>query len=292
MIYGKLDRYLLIAAVIILVGCACLLFMSFRKDQDRDNLLVAMAKKLGASGPDEEGQSETKVASKKEAPKPTEEEEGYITHIADKLCFSKPLDANEKEFQQRFGKEINDELINSRKVLGILINKFSTGVKEFDDFEKEFYEANKEEIDHIINNKRMMDSIVQKLIDGKTDFSPEELQFQQTYGQYIEIELQKRKQPPSEPLKGANPPMAADERLKVILGLFTDNIPKTVTEITEQYAKITSTAAHKGNRSIDLGKLVDDGKLKCEKIGKKVYHGPPEWFQGKNLKTQYRPSES
>ena len=289
--YGKIDRYLLIAVVIIGLACLYFLFTGNKKDNDRDSLLLQMARKLGASDFMEEEYPEKKSQGKQQSrPEPTEEEEEvYITSIADKLCFSKPLDAQELEFQKRFSKEINDELANSKKVLAILVNKFMTDVKEFDTFEKEFYEANKEEIDQIINNHKLRDSVIQKLLDGKNDFTAEELQFQQTYASYIEQELAKRKQPPVS-LQGANPPMAADQRLKVILSLFEDKVPKTVTQITELYAELTSTKPHTGNRSVDLGKMVDDGLLKCTKAGKdkKVYHGPPDWFEGKLLKEEYK----
>lgn len=326
--YGKIDRYLLIALVAIGLVCLYFLFTNHKKGNDRDNLLLAMARKLGASEPDGSEQFEKQLEEKfqKVATKaaPTEEEEAGITNIADKLCFSKALTQEEAQFQKRFSYEIQEELITSRKTLGILINKFMAGASEFDQFEKDFYEANKEEIDTIVHNRKVLDSVVRKIVEGRNDFTEEELQCQQNYPQYIEQALAHIRQaapaasqphaaftdqadPPADPaadpppasgppasMKGANPPMAADERLRIILSLFQDKIPKTVTEITELYSKATGTKPHSGNRSLDLGKLVDEGKLKCAKAGKdkKVYHGLPQWFEGNKLKPEYKPAKS
>lgn len=293
--YGKLDRYLLIALVIIGIACLYFLFTGSKKDNDRDSLLLQMARKLGASDSIPKPAPENTRKEPDPEPEPpyvlNEEEEAYITSIADKICFSKPLDANEQEFYKDFSKEIDSELENSRKVLSILINKFLTGVREFDEFEKEFYEANKEEIDTIVNNRKMLESIIQKLMDGKTEFNDDELQFQANYANVIEKELAKRKE--TEEVKaGSNPPLAPDARLKLILSLFEDNKPKTITELAKLYAEKTSTKPHTGNMSNIFGRLVDDGKLMCTKAGKdkKVYHGLPQWFDGKKLKPEYQPT--
>lgn len=320
MIYGKIDRYLLIALVAIGLVCLYFLFTNHKKGNDRDNLLVAMARKLGATEPDDVDPEEKKQSqnSASEAA-PTEEEEVQITNISDKLCFSKALTQEETEFQKRFPQEIQEELMISRQVLGILINKFMAGVKEFDNFEKEFYEANKEEIDTIIHNRKVMDSLITKLIEGKTDFTAEELQCQQNYPQYIEQALAQIRnapgtvQPPAAfaapvelpagpgayqppivdppaPLTGANPPLAAGERLKMVLSFFDDKRPKTITELAQLYAGTTQTKLHTGNMSIIFGKLVEEGKLMCTKAGKdkKIYHGPPEWFEKKALKKEFK----
>lgn len=295
--YGKIDRYLLIA--ILIIGAICLYFL-FKNNKDmggQSSLLIAMAEKLNAGMPLEE-EIKDKIKNKPvKHLKPTEEEEYQITAIADKLCFSKPLDPEEVEFQKLFPKEIQEELEVSQKTLGILIYKFLNGVKEFDAKEQEFYEVNKEEIDQIIQNKILFDSIIKKMTEGRNDFTEQELQFQQIYGAHIEAELSRIKQqsqPPaynSQDLKGANPPTSADQRLKTILSFFEDNIPKTVTELANMYATATGTKPHTSNRSGDIGKLVDEGKLMCTKpTGKngKIYHGLPNWFDGKNLKSEYK----
>lgn len=295
--YGKIDRYLLIA--ILIIGAICLYFL-FKNNKDMDgqsSLLIAMAEKLNDGSPSEKEEIEDRPKTKfKQSNKPTQEEEYQITAIADKLCFSKPLDPEELEFQKRFPKEIQEELEVSQKTLGTLIYKFLNSVKEFDVKEQEFYEVNKEEIDLIVQNRMLFDSIIKKITTGITDFTAQELEFQQVYGQHIEAELARIKQGSqvasnSQDLKGANPPTAADQRLKTILSFFDDNIPKTVTELANLYAQATNTKAHTSNRSGDIGKLVDEGKLMCTKpTGKngKIYHGLPNWFDGKNLKPEYK----
>ena len=317
--YGKLDRYLLIALVAIGLIALYFLFTNHKKGNDRDNLLVAMARKLGANDFDGSEPEEKKQSQKTEAKAaPTEEEEVQITNIADKLCFSKALTQEEAQFQKRFQQEILDELNTSRKVLGILINKFMSGVKEFDTFEQEFYTANQQEIDTIVHSRKVLDSVVSKIIEGRDDFTAEELQSQQTYPQYIEHALAQIKaanpnvktpaaftdqsNPPGAPagpqlpaadsdpsLTKANPPMAAGERLKLILSFFEDKIPKNITQIANLYAQETKTKAHTGNISTTVGTLVEEGKLMCVKAGKnnKVYHGPPQWFDKKRMKEEY-----
>lgn len=294
--YGKIDRYILIAILIIGALCLYFLFTNHKGNTGRDSLLIAMAEKLNARVPSEKEEMEEKLKEKfDQVSKPSEEEEYRITAIADKLCFSKQLDPEEVEFQKRFPKEIKEELEVSQKTLGILIYKFLNGVKEFDDKEQEFYEVNKEEIDVIVQNRMLFDSIIKKITTGTNDFTAQELEFQQVYGQHIEAELARIKQGSqvasnSQDLKGANPPTTADQRLKTILSFFEDGIPKTVTELANKYAEATKTKPHTSNRSADIGKLVDDGKLMCTKPSgkhRKIYHGPPTWFDGKNLKPEY-----
>lgn len=297
--YGKIDRYLLIA--ILIIGAICLYFL-FKNKQDmggQSSLLMAMAEKMNATMPSEKEEEKQEIRKKIEKHfKPTEEEEFQITAIADKLCFSKELDPEEVELQKKFPKEIQEELEVSKKTMGILIYKFLNGVKEFEANEQEFYEVNKDEIDQIVQNKMLFDSIIKKMTEGRNDFTAQEFELQQMYGPQIEAELTRLKKAseiintPGAPniteFKGANPPTAADQRLKVILSLFEDGIPKIVSEVANLYAEATKTKSHTSTCSDALGKLVDEGKLMCAKpIGRKVYHGLPAWFDGKKLKPEY-----
>lgn len=100
--YGKIHTYLLIA--ILIIGAICLYFL-FKNNKDMDgqsSLLIAMAEKLNGTSSEEEDKEEKPKTKIKQSNKPTEEEEFQITAIADKLCFSKPLDQEELEFQKRF----------------------------------------------------------------------------------------------------------------------------------------------------------------------------------------------
>ena len=292
MIFGKIDRYLLIAILIVGLIALYFLFTNKKETGDQSNLLLAMAQKLGSVHSPQEAQLEKELVEKiEERYKPTEEEEDQITNIADKICFSKDLSQEEEQFKQQFGQEIASELEISRKVVEILINKFLTGVKEFDDFEKEFYEANKDDIDQIVTSRMILDSIIKKLVAGNTDFTEIELEYRENYAQYIEQQLSRiKKSTPS--FKGANPPSAADDRLKLILSFFDDGKAKSITDLAKLYAEAMGTKPHTGNASMIFGKLVDDGKLKCtrkkDSTGR-IYHGLPGWFEKDNLKPEHKP---
>lgn len=298
MLYGKIDRYILIAILVVAVIAVVLIFMTRKENNEhhdaQDDLLLAMAEKLRVSPTIHESQvqevkSKDKVASK--AAEPTEEEE--IIAIADKICFNQHLTAEEKALQAKFPKEVQKRLEQSKQILGNIINKFVSGSKDFSEYEKEYYEAFQEQIDSIMNFKKSLDAIVLKISKGITDFSDEELQFQQNHPKQIELALAQIKKKDdakgSNDLKGANPPISADQRLKIILNLFEDGIPKTVTELATLYAQKAKVTFNKGNMSKVFGKLVDQEQLMCEKFRNgKVYHGPPNWFENKKLKNHYK----
>lgn len=287
--YGKLDRYLIIAILVCVVACLYFLFTNKKDTNDQNNLLLAMAEKLRVGDVDS---SENKQQVQ-QAPQKTEEEQYQIEAIADKICFGKELNDEEKKFQKKFNNDINIELKRSQTILGNILNKFLSGSKDFDEFEKEFYEFYQADIDTIVQNRKCFDSVIKKLTEGITEFTAEELQCQQNYPKEIEAvlaKIQKEKEKGSQGLSKANPPLAAGERLKIILAMFDDGIPKTVTELAQLYADKTKTKVNPGNVSTIFGKLVDDKKLLCQKIGKnnKIYHGLPEWFEKGKLKPEYK----
>ncbi len=300
MLYGKIDRYILIAILVVAVLAVALIFMTRKENNEhhdaQDDLLLAMAEKLRVSPIIHESQvqevkSKDKPASK--AAYPTEEEEEEIIALADKICFNQVLTAEEKALQAKFPKEVQKRLEQSKQILTNIINKFLAGSKDFNEYEKEYYEAFQEHIDSIMNFKKSLAAIALKISNGITDFSPEELQFQANHPKQIEIALAEIKKKDdvkgSNDLKGANPPVSADQRLKIILNLFEDGIPKTVTELATLYAEKAKVPFNKGNMSKVFGKLVDQEQLMCEKFrNRKVYHGPPTWFENKKLKSHYK----
>lgn len=296
MLYGKIDRYILIAILVVAILAVALIFITRKENNERhdsqDDLLMAMAEKLRVSNmPNQPSSQEEKPKSKKN--EPTEDEEDQIIDIADKICFNMELNAEEKSLQVKFPQEIQKRLQQSRQILGSIINKFISGSKDFDEYEKEYYENFQEQIDNIIIFKKSVDAIVLKISQGITDFSDEELQFKQKYPKQIEAALLQIKRnesgKESNNLKGANPPVSADERLKIILNIFEDEIPRTVTELATIYAEKAKVTFNKGNMSKIFGKLVDNGQLMCEKFKNgKVYHGLPSWFENKKLKSNYK----
>lgn len=284
--FPKYITYLLIAILIIALAC---LFFAFTNKKDTDSqsdLLRAMAEKLRVEN--QSDKNESKHNKSEQAIAKTEEDEIQIIRIADIICFGEELDADEKKFYKRFKSDIDKELEYSRGTLSSIIEKFMSDKNDFSDDQKKYYEVNQEKIDYIIQHKKYFNSLIKKLIEGATDFSTEELQFQENYPKEIEAELKRLKKTSDNKLSKANPPLAAGERLKIILSLFDDGIPKIAAEIARLYAKKTDTKVHTGNMSGIIGKLVDDHKLLNVKIDSKFYLAPPEWFDGRKLKPEYK----
>lgn len=282
----KYITYILIALLIIGLVCLYFLFENRKNTGEQSSLLLAMAKKLEGI-PEKEKRAENKTEYKEKSI--TDEQQDMIVSIADKLCFDKELSEDENKFYKDFSVEIEKEMENSQKVLSAVINKFLSGSKDFDEYEKEFYEYYPNEIDSIVQYEKLFQSVITKLTTGPTEFSDQELEFQQNYPKEIEKELARIKKE-SENKKGANPPMAPGQRLKTILEFFNDGFPRTVTDLAKLYAEKTNTGINKGNMSTIFGKLVKDHKLICIKAGPdgKVYHGLPEWFDGKKLKPEFQ----
>lgn len=272
---------------------------------DQTTLLVAMAQKLTGENPLAQEIDPSKVsaaapaaatAPAPEAKKLTQEEQDKIIMISDKMCFGKPLNADENVFSALFHDHIKREYEISKKTLATLVGKFLTDTKDFTTYEKDFYRDNQADIDTMVQDKKLAAQnekifamVISKLTSGQSDFSAAELEYQQAYPQAIEAELARIKGE-AEKMKGANPPSAADDRLKMILSFFTDGIPKTVTQLSELLAKETNTKPNKGNSSPIFGKLVEEGKLLCQKKGPghPVYHGLPQWFEKGKLKPEYQ----
>lgn len=268
---------------------------------DQTTLLVAMAQKLTGENPlaPEVHASQVSQATSAPAPEPkklTKEEQDKIIMISDKMCFDKPLNADENVFSAFFQEHIKREYEISKKTLASLVSKFLTDTKDFTKYEQDFYQDNQADIDTIVQdkksaaqNEKLFASVISKLTSGNNDFSPAELEYQQNYPKVIEAELSRLKTE-AEKMKGAGIPNAADERLKLILSFFKDGIPKTVTELAKLYADATDTKPNKSNSSILFGKLVEEGKISCQPAGKgkAVYHGLPGWFEKDKLKPEYQ----
>lgn len=300
----KINKWIPLLILIVVVVILYFVFSNKKDTESQSNLLLAMAEKLKVQ-PEEEAPS----SKLQEQPEPTEEEKEEILRIADILCFGKQLNADDKKFYKKLKTDIDEELENSKRILSIVIDKFLTGSKDFEDYEKEFYEANKEEIDSIVQYEKLFTSIVLKLTQGQNDFSPAELEFQQNYPKEIEAELKRIKGedtpaapspishlPPDSyrgtiPAKGANPPLAQGERLKIVLSLFDDGMPKSAKTITQLYSEKTGTALSKGNISDVLGRIEGKQLLYQEIKGRsdgKYFYGLPEWFDRKKLKKEYK----
>lgn len=294
--FPKHITYLLIA--IIAIGILLLYFaFTNKKDTNSQNdLLLEMAKSMrGDKGQTTDDKGKKKVA-KEEEPEISAEEKDDIIMIADNLCFSRELNEYQKELQKKYPEELKKELEISRDTLKSIVIKFLSGSNQFEDYEQDFYNDNKEEIDSLVHNKKIFATVIEKLTTGITEFTDDELQFQQNYPQLIEAELkrinskgssQKSKETAENTsLKSANPPLAVEERTKKILSLFDDEVPKNMKEILPLYIKVLDTDPGKNLYRI-FGKL--EGKqLLYQKIDGMAYYGLPEWFDGKKLKKEYK----
>ncbi len=297
--FGKIDRIVLFIIAGLLIVCVYFLFINKKDTADQSSLLVAMAKKLDSSS--EEKKPVTKAAKKEESrPELTEQDKEQIVVLADKICLNKQLTKEDKEFRDAFNPEIIAELTVSKSHLKNVIDKFLSGNIDFTEEQKEFYESNQADIDIIIQDKKYFNAVIQKITSGITEFTEGELQYQQNNPKIIEDELARLKPKESKgsnasngnELKGAAPPLSADEYLKLILSFFSDNIPKTVTDLSELYADATKSNPNKGNMSRKLGSLEDKGQLKfVAGKGGKIYYGPPEWFVDKKLKIEFCPKD-
>ena len=186
MLYGKFDRYLLIAILVVAVIAVVLIFISRKENNEhhdsQDDLLLAMAAKLRATPVINESEvqevKENKTSANKN--KPTEDEEEQMIAIADKICFNQQLTAEEKALQEKFPKDLQKRIEQSRQILGNIINKFVAGSNDFDEYEKEFYETFQEQIDNIMNFKKSVDAIALKISNGITDFLLKSSNFSKT----------------------------------------------------------------------------------------------------------------
>lgn len=308
--FSKIDRYLLIAILIVVCACLYFLFTNKRDTNAQSDLMIAIARNLrnasknnevdkgsvqekGKTDPAEEEEEE-----EEEEIKLTPAQEAAILKIADKLCFGIELDPAEEKFYSEFKKSIDAELVTSKTMLNNIIDKFLSGasLKDFHEVEKEFYENNQANIDTIIYERKLLASITHKIKNSITEFTEEEEKYKENNPKLIEEALSKLKQiaEGGKELKGANPPLAAAERLKLILSFFDDKKVKTITELAEMYAESTKTKMHKGNVGTILGNYVNEGKLKCIKESNgsnaKVYHGLPQWFSDKKLIAEFAPA--
>lgn len=255
--YNKIDRYILIAVLVVVIAILYFVYKNKQETGDQSNLLLAMADKLGASSEPE---------AKADTYKITEDDNTTVT-IAEKLYFKKGLTQIESEYYHVYKDQVEAEFEFS-KSYHPLVNKFVIGATEFTDDEKAFYDANKDIIDAEVERRKEMNA-----------------------NKAIIVPLHPADETDPAIIKGANPPMARGERLKVILSFFEDGVPKSVTQLSELYAAHTGSPVNKGNMSSMFGKLEGKELLHqdIQKDGRwRVYYGLPEWFDGKKLKKEYK----
>lgn len=280
------DKIVLVCILVLVAGIFYFVFTNKKDTKDQNSLLLDMAEQLlGKDQKSKVSNHKPKEIEKEEEPVEETEEDGpEIVRIAEKLYFNKGLTAQESEFEEKFTSQILEEF-EFCKQLYPLVDKFVSGSTDFNDQEKEFYEANKDQVDNIVQDKKHFSSVIKKLTEATNDITDEEREYYTNNTNLVDAELKRIRS-----MAGASPPLAAGERLKTILSFFEDGIPKTVTDLASLYAQKTGTKPNKGNMSTIFGKLADEGKLQYYKPkgSNKVYHGLPEWFDGKKLKQEYK----
>lgn len=258
--FPKYITYLLIAILIIGIACLYFAFVNKKDTNAQSDLLLAMADNLSGK----KGNQQSAVS--KEQPQPEEDKEeieednNTTVEVADKLYFKKPLTIFETKYAQAFKPEVDQEFAFANNFYP-LCDKFAAGITEFSDEEKSFYEENTELVDNYVNDLKS------KMAASQSTNPPVSQ---------------------STNLSKANPPMTAEERTKIILSLFEDNVPKTVSEISSLYAAKANRSDSRGTMYGYLTKLEQAGIVLQQKIATKVYYGIPEWFDGKKLKPEYK----
>lgn len=255
----KFSRYLLIAILIVVLVVLYFVFTNKKEVNAQSDLLLAMADKLGSKLPKtEKKQIEQILKSKIESNTPraeTKEDGPEIVRIAEKIYNAQELTQKEKDFQAIFPNQISEE-VEFSKTFHSVVKKVLENI-QLSEEENTFYKENKEMIDQQVDQSRNPSTINHKPLT----------------------------------IQGANPPLALEERKKMILGFFLDGIPKNITELSHIYAGATGTQPSKGNISGIFGNLEGDALL-CQKLQHnsrwKVYYGLPEWFENGKLKKEFK----
>lgn len=261
--FSKINTFLLIAVLLILVAVLYLVFFNKKEtSKQNDALSVILAKLMGEKIEKPEVRSEKlEVAAEEENKEPTEEDWKQIYAISEKIYFAKPRTIFEKQFQKKFEKQINDDLAFCNEFYPI-VTKIEKDEMTFDVQENEFYEANKEQIDAEVAHRKA------KSESQKSELRSEEPKID------------------NKDLDGATPPLSVEERNKKILSLFEDGIPKTVKQLVPLFEKATGNNPGKNAYRI-FGSM--EGKfLTSYKTGKLTYYCLPEWFEGRKLKEEYK----
>lgn len=264
----------------IALAVGVILFLMFRNKKDtnaQSSLLMAMAEKLKVNGNDT-----LPAQQPQELHIQPQEVNSETIRIADKLYFNIPLTKSENNYYTAFTQAIDTEYDFSKQ-FHPLVQKFVDGNVQPTEEEKIFYEANKDLIDAEVQKKKLQVPSSKHEENSEIDWG------------ILNNPPIKNKNNYYAAIKGANPPLAADERLKIILSLFEDEIPKTNTQLAQLYSIKTGTPVSVGISNV-FGRLEGKQLLYQElntpsKDGRKhpkKYYGLPEWFDGKKLKPEYK----
>lgn len=258
--------FLLIAALIILAAIFYFVFINKKEMGFQNNALALMLKKMGVQNETESPTTQQLDNSTIELAEPTEADWTKIYSISEKIFNGKTLTKTEIKFQEKFAQYIKDDLEFCRQFYPLVEKMIQHAT--LNEEETEFYKANQEQVDAEVKHRE----------DSKSQIPSSK--FQKTAEENPKSEIQNPK------LNGANPPMATQERRKLILSFFEDKIPLTAKAINNLLKEKTGRDNAKNIYRI-LGPLEHKFILPF-KYKEIIHYGLPEWFDGKKLKQEFR----
>lgn len=253
------DKYLMIA----LIGVVLFILLKMNKVMSlQTTLMIGMAGKMGVKF-DEEVPEAKKVAV---TPPPAQEQESEgeeentdeeIVRIAEKLYKGKSLTKKDKDFYDKFKKEIDEEseffLTDDLKGISEKI----TNRQELNEGEAELYKENYEDFKDELKLAELTENIPVVPIPEKDLVRPEN----------------------------------ETERIQLLLSFFSDGMPKVIGALAKMYADKTGLAVSTGNTAKLLDKMLEAKTLMNQKIlhesRNKVFYGLPDWFDGKKFQKEY-----
>lgn len=256
--------------IILIIAVLFILFRMNKVMASQTTFMMNMAQHIGmnpASPPrtvpaQQSNQQSASPPASSEPAQETEEDSKEIVRIAEKLMRGKNLTKAEKEFQAKFSAQIEEEK-------GFSIEEEMTRIAL--EIKKDGAECTQEEID-----------FYQHYFPAFKD----RLQAEHA----IDFTVQKITIKPEEQKKSTE---SLDEAGKkhIILSMFTDSIPKSLTELAKRFSTETGLALSTGNTAKVLDKLLAEEKLKNEKrlhnSRHMVFYGLPVWFEKNKLKKEY-----
>lgn len=268
--YSKIDRYILIAVLVVVIAILYFVYKNKKDTGDQSSLLLAMADKIGAvkyEAPIEE-ENET-IQETEQSNALSEEEWNDIVRIARSRYFKKPLSQWDKKTEEKFKDAIADEIEYCNQFYPILYKlKLHLQLTEEEINFRDKYIAEFE------------DELQKNNFEIESNNKPDEVDSPNTEDTHSDQQST---------ISKATPPLASDEKLKIILSLFEDGVIKMVSEMADLYFKKSGVKLH-ANSSL-FGRLEDEEKIKCQHIphrgSDRVFYGLPEWFEGKKLKKEY-----
>lgn len=264
----KINLGILIVVVIALGACLYLLFQNKKDTNTQNNALALLLKKLTGEAANEFTE-ESKEASIKTPAEPTDKDWEKIFAISEKIYKDQKLTKSEEAFYTKWKEKIDSDIEFCKQFYPVVL-KFMDG-QELTDEDREFYETNQEEVDKEVNHRKG------KLADTGSEKPEDNVSL---------VPQSSASQHQSSDLNGAKPPLAIEERNRIILSLFEDGIPKTVKKLHDLFK--AQTGHDYGKNAYRVFGSMEGKFITAYKKGDKTYYCLPEWFEGRKLKSEFK----